>query len=70
MQDWAAQNDTTLTDLIKETYYEGDCKWILTQTYGDQDIGIQEVLDSKYDLMEESDVPSTEISIKLYRISE
>lgn len=68
--DWAAQNDTTLTDLIKETYYEGDCKWILTQTYGDQDIGIQEVLDSKYDLMEESDVPSTEISIKLYRISE
>ena len=70
MQDWAAQNDTTLTDSIKETYYEGDCKWILTQTYGDQDIGIQEVLDSKYDLMEESDVPSTEISIKLYRISE
>ena len=47
IQDWAASNGDSLSPIIRETFEEGDVKWILVKTYGG-DSGVQDILNRRY----------------------
>lgn len=63
IQDWASSNGISLLSLLKETYENGDVKWILVKSY-EGACGIQEILDQRYLLFDEKN------NLLLYRLKE
>lgn len=68
MQDWAAKCSTTLKPKMLETYQNGDAKWVLISTGSDVDV--YEIIQSRYSLWDQVQIPYSKEYYQLFRMNE
>ncbi len=67
MQDWNSSHDDEMRKEMLAEYENGDAKWVLITTWTELD-EIFEILDRRYEVVDEMDIPNSEHKFMLYRL--